>query len=297
MRPRSSIRAFPRRPRTGYNPGMVPRRALPMLLILLLVPAGAAVADLRQDLDGIFRHTSLVQVGALVETLEGEVLYERDVSRPMIPASNMKLVTCATALRTWGELSRLPASCYVPAFGNGATGPAPLSTAALLREMDKVSSNHLADSFMRALLITHAMESYDDLMKQAWRQVGLELDGCVFADGSGLARTNRLTPRFLVQLLRYMRTEGPHAGAFVHTLPVAGVDGTLKLRMKGTCAEGNVRAKTGFLTGVCTLSGYVDRHGQRLVFSMMMNGHTVDGDAIRAIQNRACVAMAGSCRP
>ena len=277
----------------------IPRRLVLVWLAALVCAAGQAAGSLKADLEAVFAAPGLVNTSALVETLEGETLYERLPDRPMIPASNMKLATCATALRTWGELSRLPGRCYAAAFKATVSDGqcAPQSTLALLRDMDKVSSNRLADSFMRALMLTHSAGSYDDLMHEAWRHLGLPLEGCVFVDGSGLSRENRLTPRFLVALLRHMRTESDQAGAFVHTLPVAALDGTLKTRMGGTCAAGTVRAKTGFLTGVCALSGYVDRNGKRLVFSMMMNGHTADGDVIRAVQNKACVVMVRSCGP
>jgi D-alanyl-D-alanine carboxypeptidase/D-alanyl-D-alanine-endopeptidase (penicillin-binding protein 4) len=374
--------------REGYNPAMLRRHHAPTLFLLLLC-LGPATADLRHDLDAIFAHKSLVQVGALVQTLEGETLYERTPDLPLMPASNMKLVTAALALRTWGDHYRfhtrvygdgpigadgtLTGNLYLVGAGhplldddflarlaqaltrdklqrvagtvvgvrrltNGLSDDRELQEAQLLatalraqgvtlgeaprtgelpegacvvREwesdtletlalhMNKPSNNHIADGLMRSLMIAHQANGagYDALMKQAWRHLGLDLDGCVFVDGSGLSRQNRLTARFLVALLRHMRTESPQAGAFVHTLPVAAVDGTLRKRMAGTCAAGTVRAKTGFLTGACTLSGYVDRKGRHLVFSMLMNGHTVDGDDIRAIQNRACVALAGSCGP
>jgi D-alanyl-D-alanine carboxypeptidase/D-alanyl-D-alanine-endopeptidase (penicillin-binding protein 4) len=211
----------------------------------------------------------------------------------------MKLVTCATALRTWGDVCHMPGAAYAEAFQTQLPPPdcSPDTVLAMLQGMDKTSDNHLADSFMRALLITHESTSYNDLMADSWKQFNLPLEGCRFVDGSGLSRENRLTPRFMVALLQHMRTQSEWAGSFVHTLPVAGVDGTLKKRMKGTVAEGCVRAKTGFLTGACCLSGYVDRNGQRLVFSMMMNNHKVDGDVIREIQNRACVALAEWCKP
>lgn len=266
--------------------------------LLLLAAASAACAGLSRDLDRVLKADCLQDVGILVQVLGGETLYQRNAGQSFMPASNMKLVTCATALRTWGELSHLPGSTYARAFEKPAPagGVAPDSLLALLRGMDKVSDNRLADSFMRALLATHLEQpSYDELMHDAWRHLSLPLAGCRFVDGSGLSRQNRLTPRFLVALLQYMRLRSDCAGAFVHTLPVAGQDGTLRLRMTQTCAEGTVRAKTGFLTGACCLSGYIDRNGRRLVFSMMMNNHSVDGDTIRALQNRACVVLARSC--
>lgn len=271
------------------------RRWLCFLTLLLVVTA--ARADLTQDLDAVFAAPCLREVGVLVQVLGGETLYERNASQPMMPASNMKLVTCATALRTWGDVCHMPAKDYAEAFQTSLPPQdcSPDSILVLLRGMDKVSDNHVADSFMRALLAAHEASVYETCLTDSWRQLNLPLEGCHFVDGSGLSRENRLTPRFLVALLQYMRTQSEWAGSFVHTLPVAGQDGTLKTRMRGTVASGCIRAKTGFLTGACCLSGYVDRNGRRLVFSMMMNNHTVDGDVIRAVQNRACVVMAEWC--
>lgn len=96
------------------------------------------------------------------------------------------------------------------------------------------------------------------------------------ADGSGLARTNLVTPEQLTALLRYM-SERPNFSYFYNALPVAGasdrmVGGTLRSRLQGTPAQFNARAKTGSIGNVSTLSGYVDNaSGDRLVFSIMFN--------------------------
>jgi D-alanyl-D-alanine carboxypeptidase/D-alanyl-D-alanine-endopeptidase (penicillin-binding protein 4) len=91
-------------------------------------------------------------------------------------------------------------------------------------------------------------------------------------EGSGLSRRNTVTAAALVRLLRFM-DRNPRAAVFRDGLPVAGVDGTLKPRMTGTPAEGNVRAKTGSSTGVQALSGYVaTKAGERLAFALLLNG-------------------------
>ena len=95
-----------------------------------------------------------------------------------------------------------------------------------------------------------------------------------FEEGSGLSRNNLTTANATVGLLTVM-TRHPAAKEFADSLPVAGVDGTLRTRMKGTAAEGNVRAKTGSLRYANTLSGYVtSAAGERLVFSLMLNRNT-----------------------
>jgi D-alanyl-D-alanine carboxypeptidase/D-alanyl-D-alanine-endopeptidase (penicillin-binding protein 4) len=96
----------------------------------------------------------------------------------------------------------------------------------------------------------------------------------VIKDGSGLARSDKLTARVIVRLLQYARSR-PWFASFYAALPVAGnpdpaVGGTLTERMVGTAAQNNLRAKTGTLSGVTALSGYVtDRSGRLYTFSML----------------------------
>ncbi len=102
----------------------------------------------------------------------------------------------------------------------------------------------------------------------AW---GIDASEAVVADGSGLSRHNLVTAHALVEVLHRMHEQPRHAVAFLETLPVAGVSGTLASRMVGTAAEGNVRAKTGSMANVRTLAGYVQpwecdrrREGRRI---------------------------------
>ena len=126
-----------------------------------------------------------------------------------------------------------------------------------------------------------------EVVKGFLRQAGVNADELVFSDGSGLSRNDMITASASLQLLTYM-SRHRHAEVFREALPVAGVDGTLANRMKGTPAMGNVRAKTGTLSSVASLSGYVTTAaGERLVFSMMLNNYAnvtvVRKDSIDAI--------------
>jgi serine-type D-Ala-D-Ala carboxypeptidase/endopeptidase (penicillin-binding protein 4) len=95
------------------------------------------------------------------------------------------------------------------------------------------------------------------------------------ADGSGLSRYNLVAPELLIALLEHMR-RSPNRDVFHAALPVAGVDGTLAGRMRGTPLQGNVHAKTGTLSGVRALSGYLaTAAGEPVVFSMIVNHHTL----------------------
>jgi D-alanyl-D-alanine carboxypeptidase/D-alanyl-D-alanine-endopeptidase (penicillin-binding protein 4) len=92
-----------------------------------------------------------------------------------------------------------------------------------------------------------------------------------FEEGSGLSRNNLTTANATVALLTAMSSHRA-AKEFLESLPVAGVDGTLRRRFKGTPAEGNLRAKTGSLRYARSLSGYLTTAaGERLVLSIMLN--------------------------
>ena len=106
----------------------------------------------------------------------------------------------------------------------------------------------------------------------AW---GAEPDGFAVHDGSGLSRHDYLTPRTIVRVLDAARKD-PNFKVLYDALPIAGVDGTIGNRMKGTAAQGNVHAKTGTLDKARSLSGYVTTlDGRMLLFSALCNNYAV----------------------
>ena len=103
------------------------------------------------------------------------------------------------------------------------------------------------------------------------RKAGIGLDAVRLEEGSGLSRHDLVTANATVRLLQFM-SQHPHAEVFRAALPLAGVDGTLKTRMRGTPAAGNARAKTGSMSGVHSLSGYVtSAAGEHLAFAFYLN--------------------------
>jgi D-alanyl-D-alanine carboxypeptidase/D-alanyl-D-alanine-endopeptidase (penicillin-binding protein 4) len=112
-----------------------------------------------------------------------------------------------------------------------------------------------------------------EIVKAFLRQAGIDPSAIVLTDGSGLSRNDMVTPDATVQLLTFM-AHHRYAAAYRDALPIAGVDGTLRNRMKKTPAAGNVRAKTGTLASAASLSGYVtSASGEHLVFSIMVNNY------------------------
>jgi len=112
-------------------------------------------------------------------------------------------------------------------------------------------------------------------------------------EGSGLAYRNEVSPESIVSLLQYM-SRHKYGDVFMDSLPVAGLDGTLQNRMKGTVASGNLRAKTGTLAHVVTLSGYVTSvAGEPLAFSILLNGAApASGNSGREAVDKVAVLLA-----
>jgi D-alanyl-D-alanine carboxypeptidase/D-alanyl-D-alanine-endopeptidase (penicillin-binding protein 4) len=151
----------------------------------------------------------------------------------------------------------------------------------IAREVEKPSQNLPAD-----LLLAHVGEKFrtadsppnetsEDLgireLNKFLAEAGIQRGEVIFEEGSGLSRDNLATPNATVTLLRFMNRH-KCAQVYLDALPVAGLDGTLRNRMKGTPAAGNVRAKTGTLRWANTISGYVTTAaGEHLVFSLMIN--------------------------
>jgi D-alanyl-D-alanine carboxypeptidase/D-alanyl-D-alanine-endopeptidase (penicillin-binding protein 4) len=117
-----------------------------------------------------------------------------------------------------------------------------------------------------------------EAVKVFLREAGVRPSTLVLTDGSGLSRNDMVTAEATLQLLTYMHRHR-HASVFRDALPIAGVDGTLRNRFKGTAAENNLRAKTGSLSSAASLSGYVTTAaGENLVFSIMVNNFPEDVD-------------------
>jgi D-alanyl-D-alanine carboxypeptidase/D-alanyl-D-alanine-endopeptidase (penicillin-binding protein 4) len=120
------------------------------------------------------------------------------------------------------------------------------------------------------------------------RQVGLSFGiHPRLVDGSGLSRYDRTSPRDVVRALSVLSSNG----AFVNSLSVGGVSGTMRIGLAGTAAQGRCRGKTGTLSNVANLVGYCTaRNGHRLVFAFLMNA--VNPTTGHALENRMAIAVA-----
>jgi D-alanyl-D-alanine carboxypeptidase/D-alanyl-D-alanine-endopeptidase (penicillin-binding protein 4) len=125
---------------------------------------------------------------------------------------------------------------------------------------------------------------------QSWN---IDSTTVVQADGSGLSRYNFITPDAMVAILTHLNRDERLRGAFLATLPVAGRSGTLENRMKGTAAEGNARVKTGSLTGVRAMAGYVrSGDGETLAFAIFANNYENSSSVVNAACDAIIVRLA-----
>ena len=131
-----------------------------------------------------------------------------------------------------------------------------------------------------------------EAVKSFLKTVGIRPEALVLDDGSGLSRNDMITAEASVQLLTFM-SKHRYASVFRDALPIAGVDGTLRNRLKGTPAENNLRAKTGSLSSAASLSGYMTTAaGEKLAFSIMANNYPRDFDPRSACIDRIAVLLA-----
>lgn len=151
--------------------------------------------------------------------------------------------------------------------------------AEVVRQLMKTSNNFMAEQLLKTLGAEvkgvpgswpKGVAAVEDFLAEA----GIPRGAYVMRNGSGLNDTNRFSARQTVTLLRAMWSRFPLMPEFVAALPVAGRDGTIRWRMEGTDAVGHLRAKTGTLEGVTSLSGYVETaDAEKLAFAIFVNDY------------------------
>lgn len=156
---------------------------------------------------------------------------------------------------------------------------------ALLADMNKFSNNFVAEMLTKQLAAFNGVQGTLtaglDVIRDSVRAAGVSDHEFEIYNPSGLTRKNLFSSQALVKVLERVRKDFRLFPEFVSSLPIAGVDGTLKNRMKETKAMRWVRAKTGLLTGVTSLAGYVGlENGDLMVFTFIYNGPK-DGAAVR----------------
>ncbi|MCX7017235.1 MAG: D-alanyl-D-alanine carboxypeptidase/D-alanyl-D-alanine-endopeptidase, partial [Candidatus Sumerlaeota bacterium] len=164
----------------------------------------------------------------------------------------------------------------------------------IIQEVNQSSNNHMAE--MLYLTAGHEATkgpgSYDvsrNVEKRFWAKLGLTDAARLHeADGCGLSRLNLFTPRSFCELLRRMQSH-PAREAFVNSLAINGKSGTLRSRLWKSDYAQHVLGKTGYISNVSCLSGYlIDQTKRTLVFSILVNNFTCSTSSIKAAQDQMC---------
>lgn len=172
----------------------------------------------------------------------------------------------------------------------------------VLADMNKFSNNYIAE------MLTKDMAAYEESELQQRKMVSLEQGMAVLRKGlnkiglankdfdlvnpSGLTRENRVTAQLIYRVLNDVRSQFIYQPEFMSSLPIAGIDGTLKNRFKGGAGERWIRAKTGYLNGVVSLAGFAGRRdGSEIPFAFIYNGGT-DESRIRTFFDKLATALA-----
>ncbi|MBN2602179.1 MAG: D-alanyl-D-alanine carboxypeptidase/D-alanyl-D-alanine-endopeptidase [Candidatus Marinimicrobia bacterium] len=160
----------------------------------------------------------------------------------------------------------------------------------IIRTINKVSQNFYAEQLQKTLGVEFFNEGSSkkgiDAEKQWFTQIGLNPDDIFIVDGSGLSRHNLVTVNQIVTILRGIRND-PNYQIFYDSLPIGGVDGTIKGRLKGSDATGHVFAKTGYVGRVRALSGFVKaKNGHEYIFSILINHYPVPTSLVNNMQDQ-----------
>jgi D-alanyl-D-alanine carboxypeptidase/D-alanyl-D-alanine-endopeptidase (penicillin-binding protein 4) len=166
----------------------------------------------------------------------------------------------------------------------------PLSV--LATTMMKLSQNQYAEALLKTIGGGTA-EGGRTVIRTTLQDWNIDPAGVILVDGSGLSRYNYITPEAMVAVLTHVdRTERLRA-TYESTLPIAGRDGTLEERMRGTPAEGRALGKTGSMNGVRSVAGYVrTADGQMVAFTIIANNFDNSSAVVNAATDEIIVRLA-----
>jgi serine-type D-Ala-D-Ala carboxypeptidase/endopeptidase (penicillin-binding protein 4) len=165
----------------------------------------------------------------------------------------------------------------------------------VIKRLNKVSSNLNAEMVLYAMAEKYfgkpaTAKNGARVIKNLISLAGLNPENYRLVDGSGLSHYNLVSAELILEILKYMYYEERELfKILIDSFSIAGVDGTLAKRMKDTRAENNVSAKTGTLSGVSALSGYLTaNNGSRFAFSILMQNYAWSASTARAFQDAIC---------
>ena len=163
----------------------------------------------------------------------------------------------------------------------------------IVEKTNHVSHNLYADALLKTIGLQYqtkpgeVLSSFGKgirLLKEHWDKAGLDITALSLYDGSGLSPTDKVTADFMADLLCYMATQSPEKQAFLHSLPEAGKEGSVRNFLKGSSLQGQAWLKSGSMSRVKGYAGYIEKDGKRYAIALFLNQYNTDGGpATRAL--------------
>lgn len=237
---------------------------------------------------------NVVTVSGVIALGSAPLVKQSSVWRPEL----MALTLFLDALRAQGVKVSGMSTAPTPA---GATVVAhiPRRVEELVRFALKTSDNVTAESLLKLMGLQAGgppgtAERGSAAVRGYLEKQGISTDNLVVADGSGLSRYNLTSAEAMTKTLRAIHQDKELYRIIRESLPIAGKDGTLKGRMRGSRAEGNVRGKTGNMNGVSALAGYAQSaDGEPFAFSIIIQNYAGSGVRAREVQDRIAALLCG----
>ena len=131
-----------------------------------------------------------------------------------------------------------------------------------------------------------------EAIRAYWESKGMDFAGAFLEDGSGLSPRNNVSSYFLASMMLGITKDADLYQAFEPSLPIAGVSGTLKTFLRGTAAQGKIKAKSGSMARVRSYTGYaMDKKGNQITFAIIVNNYTGNSRQIRGAIGNVLEAM------
>jgi D-alanyl-D-alanine carboxypeptidase/D-alanyl-D-alanine-endopeptidase (penicillin-binding protein 4) len=159
------------------------------------------------------------------------------------------------------------------------------------------SNNHYAESLLKTVGAAKSGKQGTtangiSAVENYWKDRGIDINGLHMADGSGLSRANTITTKIQTSILSKIYRDSLMYPAFNASLPVAGKNGSMTSLCKGTFAEGNMRAKTGYINRARGYCGYVKtKSGKELAFSVLFNNYDCSPKEMKLKIEKLLVAL------
>ncbi len=236
------------------------------------IKSGQITKDLVIDVNQAKRK---IIVSGQVTKGQAEKAYYKNVSTPDLwSGENLKAFLKQRGITVRGEIKagRVSKSAKKVATFESK------NLSAILADMNKFSNNFVAEMLVKNISVNQGekpatLKKGISTLNQDLLDIGLKKEEFTIKNPSGFSRDNKISAQAMNAVLSILKNNFKYFPVVLDSLPISGIDGTLKKRMKGPVTEGYVRAKTGYLDGVVTLAGYAGHsNGQVYIFSFLYNG-------------------------